>query len=308
MDSLKVTDKIKKLSKLEFNYKLEKINEKQKIEIAKQQIFIRWLIVTLLLSLIIVSLIIYEYFHKKKINNQLLELNDKLTELNSTKDRFFSIIAHDLRGPFHTLLGFSEVLSTNIDSMSNDEIKESYININQNLKRQFELLNNLLDWSRLQIENFNIVLEKISLHEELNKTLESLSLTAQEKKIKLINLIPENIIVYADKIMLQLVFRNLIINSIKFSYQDSEVKISAKQKEKFAEVDVSDNGVGISENDFDKIFRIDIHYSTPGTSNEKGTGLGLILCKEIIEKHEGKIWIRGEKGKGTEVLFTLKSA
>ena len=307
-DSLKVTDKIKKLSRLEFNYKLEKIKEVQKIEIAKQQIFIKWLIVTLVLSLIIVSLIIFGYFHKKKINNQLSELNDKLTELNSTKDRFFSIIAHDLRGPFHTLLGFSEILSTSIDSMSNDEIKESYTKINQTLKSQFELLDNLLDWSRLQIENFNIVLEKISLYEELNKTIESLSLTAQEKKINLVNLIPENIKVYADKNMLQLVLRNLIINSIKFSYQDSEVKISAKQKEKFVEIGISDNGVGISKNDFDKIFRIDVHYSTSGTSDEKGTGLGLILCKEIIEKHEGEIWISGEKGKGTNVSFTLKTA
>ncbi len=307
-DSLKVTDKIKKLSKLEFNYKLEKIKEEQKIAIARQQIFIKWLIVTLVLSLIIVSLIIFGYFHKKKINNQLLGLNDKLTELNSTKDRFFSIIAHDLRGPFHTLLGFSEILSTNIDSMSNDEIKESYTKINQTLKRQFELLNNLLDWSRLQINNFNMVLEKISLHEELDKTIESLSLTAQEKKIKLVNLIPENIKVYADKNMLQLVLRNLIINSIKFSYQDSEVKISAKQKEEFVEIVVADKGIGISENDYDKIFRIDIHYSTSGTSDEKGTGLGLILCKEIIQKHEGEIWIRGEKGKGTEVSFTLKTA
>ena len=307
-DSLKVTDKIKKLSKLEFNYKLEKIKEEQKIAIARQQIFIKWLIVTLVLSLIIVSLIIFGYFHKKKINNQLLGLNDKLTELNSTKDRFFSIIAHDLRGPFHTLLGFSEILSTNIDSMSNDEIKESYTKINQTLKRQFELLNNLLDWSRLQINNFNMVLEKISLHEELDKTIESLSLTAQEKKIKLVNLIPENIKVYADKNMLQLVLRNLIINSIKFSYPDSEVKISAKQKEEFVEIVVADKGIGISENDYDKIFRIDIHYSTSGTSDEKGTGLGLILCKEIIQKHEGEIWIRGEKGKGTEVSFTLKTA
>ena len=307
-DSLKVTDKIKKLSRSEFNYKLEKIKEVQKIEIAKQQIFIKWLIVTLVLSLIIVSLIIFGYFHKKKINNQLSELNDKLTELNSTKDRFFSIIAHDLRGPFHTLLGFSEILSTSIDSMSNDEIKESYTKINQTLKSQFELLDNLLDWSRLQIENFNIVLEKISLYEELNKTIESLSLTAQEKKINLVNLIPENIKVYADKNMLQLVLRNLIINSIKFSYQDSEVKISAKQKEKFVEIGISDNGVGISKNDFDKIFRIDVHYSTSGTSDEKGTGLGLILCKEIIEKHEGEIWISGEKGKGTNVSFTLKTA
>ncbi len=307
-DSLKITDKIKKLTKKEFDYKLAKIKEEQKIEIDRQKIFIKWLIITLFLSLIIVSLIIYGYFHKKRINAKLLELNSKLTELNATKDRFFSIIAHDLRGPFQTLLGFSEILSTNIDELSKKEIKTFYTQINLTLNRQYELLNNLLDWARLQIQNFNIVCEKISLYEVLNEAIETLSLSAREKNIELINDIPRELKIFADKNMLQLVLRNLIVNSIKFSYKDDIVKVSTKQKENLVEITVADNGVGITENDLEKIFRIDVQHSTPGTSNEKGTGLGLILCKEIIEKHGGKIWIKGEKGKGTKVSFTLRNA
>ncbi|MFZ0455905.1 MAG: tetratricopeptide repeat-containing sensor histidine kinase [Ignavibacteriaceae bacterium] len=305
-DSLKITDKIKKLAKEEFDYKLEKIKGEQKLEIAKQQIFIKWLIITLILSIIIVSLIVYGYFHKKKINVKLLELNNKLRELNSAKDRFFSIIAHDLRGPFQSLLGFSEILSKNIETLSTAEIKEFYTQINLSLESQYELLNNLLDWAKLQSEKFNIVSEDILLHKELNKTIEALSLTAHEKNITIINDIPKDLKISADKNMLQLVLRNIIVNGIKFSYKNDIVKITTEQLDDFVKVIISDNGVGISENDLNKIFRIDINHSTPGTSDEKGTGLGLILCKEIVEKHGGKIWING-KGKGTEVSFTLKS-
>jgi signal transduction histidine kinase len=307
-DSLKITDRIKKLAKIEFDYKLGKMKEQQGIEIAKQQVFIKWLAITLILSLIIVSLIIYGYFHKKKVNTRLQNLNDKLVELNSTKDRFFSIIAHDLRGPFQTLLGFSEALSTDIDTLSSEEIKTYYTHINSTLKTQLELLNNLLDWSRLQTEKFNVSLEQIYLHQELDKIIEPLSMTAAEKKIELVNDIPVDLKVSADKNMVQLVLRNLIVNSIKFSHKEDVVNISSEQKGNFIEITVSDNGVGIEESDLNKIFRIDIHHSTLGTSNEKGTGLGLILCKEIIEKLGGNIWIKGEKGKGTRVSFTLKAA
>ncbi len=304
-DSLKISDKIKKLAKTEFDYKIQEIKNRQDVEIAKQNIFIQWLSISLVLGLVIVGLIIWGYVNKRKINKQLNELNDKLKELNATKDRFFSIIAHDLRGPFHALLALSDALSNDIDSLSNDEIKEFNTDINNSLKKQFELLNNLLDWSRLQNENYKLNLEIIKVHDELMDIIDALHLNFSQKEINIVNEVEKDIIVNADKNMLELVLRNLISNSIKFSNKQGIVKVTSVQKNGQIEFTVSDNGVGIPKDDLNKIFRIDVHYSTQGTSKEKGTGLGLILCKEIIEKHGGEIKIKSEKGKGTDVSFTL---
>ncbi len=306
-DSLKISDKIKKLAKTEFDYKIQEIKEQQDAEIAKQKISIQWLTISLVLGLIIVGLIIWGYINKRKINRQLNELNGKLKELNATKDRFFSIIAHDLRGPFHALLALSDALSNDIDSLSNDEIKEFNTDINNSLKKQFELLNNLLDWSRLQNENYKLNYENVKVYDELKDIMETLSLNASQKEINLVNEVEKEIIINADKNMLQLVLRNLISNSIKFSNKGGIVKVTSSQGNGYMEFNVSDNGVGIPKDDLDKIFRIDVHYSTQGTSQEKGTGLGLILCKEIIEKHGGEIKIKSEKGKGTDVSFTLNA-
>lgn len=307
-DSLKITDKIKKLAKTEFDYKINEIKEKQNAEITKQQIFIKWLTITLLLGVIIIALIIFGYVNKRKINKQLNELNDKLKELNATKDRFFSIVAHDLRGPFHSLLAFSDALSNDIDELSIDEIKSFNADINKSLKKQFALLNDLLDWSRLQSEHYNLKLENIDIYNLINEIMDTLSLTAAQKEIKLINEVDKNIIVNADKNMIQLVLRNLISNSLKFSNVQGIIKVTSLLKEGNVEIKVSDNGVGIRSEDLDKIFHIDVHYTTQGTFKEKGTGLGLILCKEIIEKHDGEISISSELGKGTDISFTLKTA
>jgi len=307
-DSLKISDKIKKLAKTEFDYKIQVIKEQQAAEISKQDLFIRWLTISLVLGLIIVVLVIFSYMNKKKINKQLNELNRKLKELNATKDRFFSIIAHDLKGPFHILLAFSESLSNDIDNMSNEEIKQFNIDIHNSLKKQYELLNDLLDWSRLQSENYKLEFGNINLFGELNNTIETLSLSASQKEINIKNEVDKNAVVYADCNMLRLVLRNLISNSLKFSNKDGDIKITSGQRNGKVEVIVSDNGVGIPSEDLNKLFKIDVHYSTKGTSDEKGTGLGLILCKEIIEKHGGVIKIKSEKGKGTEVSFTLNAA
>ncbi len=307
-DSLKITDKIKKVAKEEFDYKIQEIKEKQDTEIAKQKIFIQWLTITLVLGSIIVILIIFVSINNRKVNKQLSKLNVKLQELNATKDRFFSIIAHDLRSPFHSLLAFSDALSNDIDNLSNEEIKEFNTNINNSLKKQFGLLNDLLNWSRLQNENFKLELSSIQLSDELNSIIETLSISASQKNINLINEVDKKVLVNADKNMLQLVIRNIISNSIKFSNKQGFVKISSEQNDGFVKINVSDNGVGIPNSDLDKIFKIDMHYSTTGTAEEKGTGLGLILCKEIVEKHGGEISIYSEEGKGTEVSFTLKAA
>ncbi len=306
-DSLKITDKIKKLAKEEFDYKIQEIKGRQDAEIAKQKIFIQWLTISLFLGLVIVGLIIWEYINKRKINKRLNELNGKLKELNAMKDRFFSIIAHDLRGPFHSLLAFSDALSNDIENLSREEIKEFNTSINSSLNKQFVLLNDLLNWSRLQNENFKLDLNNIQLCDEINSIFETLSISASQKEIILVNEVDKNILVNADKNMLQLVLRNIISNSIKFSDKKGIIKVTSELNNELVKVNICDNGVGIPKNDLDKIFRIDVHYSTHGTAEEKGTGLGLILCKEIIEKHGGEISIKSEPGSGTNVTFSLKT-
>ncbi len=305
-DSLKISDKIKKLAKTEFDYKIQEIREQQQVEIDSQKNFIKWLSITLVLGFIIIILIIFGYFHIKRINRQLNDLNSELKDLNYTKDRFFSIIAHDLRGPFHALLGLSEALSDDIDELSNDEIKEYNKDINTSLKRQYELLNNLLHWSRLQNASFALSLEKVCIFDEINETIQTLELAAANKDLTINNNVDKSICVNADKTMIQLVMRNLLSNSIKFSLKNSTINISSEKIDGRVKITVSDSGVGIPSKDLDKIFKIDVQYSTTGTMEEKGTGLGLTLCKEIIEKHGGGISINSELDKGTDVSFTLK--
>ena len=194
-----------------------------------------------------------------------------------------------MRGPFHALLGLSEALSEDIDELSNEEIKEYNKDINTSLKRQFELLNNLLHWSRLQNVNFALSLEKVCMFDEINDTIQTLELAAANKELTIINNVDKDHYVVADKTMIQLVMRNIISNSIKFSIKNGSIKINSEQFDGKVKISVSDAGVGIPAKDLDKIFKIDVQYSTTGTMEEKGTGLGLTLCKEIIEKHGGSI-------------------
>ena len=226
-------------------------------------------------------------------------------ELNSTKDRFFSIIAHDLRGPFNGLLGVSNLLASEIKTLNKEEIEFFSKLINDSLKKQFELLNDLLEWSRLQNGTFSLKYETINLHNALNEVIKPLELLASQKTIKLHNEIDKELLLNADKNMIGLVLRNLISNGIKFTNEGGLIKISAFQNDVMTEVIVSDNGVGIAQEDISKLFRIDVHLSTTGTNNEMGTGLGLILCKEIIEKHSGEIRIESKPNQETKIIFTI---
>jgi len=225
--------------------------------------------------------------------------------LNDAKDKFFSIIAHDLRGPFNTLLNLSEILFSEIDSLSKEEIKNFNEELHNSLTRQFELLNNLLDWSKMQDGRFKLNPRNVILYKEINKVMEPLELSASKKNIKLINNVEGGISVFADVNMIRLVLRNLISNGIKFTTRDGFVAVTAKKTRLYAQVIISDNGIGIAENDVEKLFGIENNYSTKGTENEIGTGLGLTLCKEIIEKHNGKIWVESEKNEGSNFIFTL---
>ena len=242
---------------------------------------------------------------RKKADLQLAKYAEELRALNSIKDKFFSIISHDLRGPFQGFLGATSYLVTDIDTLSKDEIKQLAEALNISLNKQFDLLNTLLEWSRWQTGDFLIKSETVLLKEIIKDVIQPFELLASLKKIELIYSDKGNITVLVDKNMLSLVIRNLISNAIKFTKENGYVKVSTRKKEKFVEITVEDNGVGISQENIIKLFRIDLYYSTEGTLNESGTGLGLMLCKEIVDKYKGNIWVESELDKGSKFSFTI---
>ncbi len=242
-----------------------------------------------------------------RLNVQLAESENTLKELNVSKDKLFSIIAHDLKSPFQPLIGLSEILSEEYKTLS-DEERDSFIKeLNKTIKNQFKLVENLLDWSRIQTGRMDFAPEKINLSECVDSNIDVLDAFASNKDITILNEVDNSIYVLSDLSMLNSVLQNLISNAIKFSYPGSEVVVSAKLKNNFVETSVDDKGAGISEVDKGKIFRIDIQHTTTGTAQEKGTGLGLIICKELVEKNGGKIWAES-KSPGTRFIFSLKKA
>jgi PAS domain S-box-containing protein len=244
----------------------------------------------------------------KRIENSLKESNEKLKVLNDTKDKFFSIIAHDLKTPFQSLLGFSEMLATEIETLSQDEIVTFSRGLNEDLRNLYGLLDNLLHWSMMQRNMVDYNPDNINLHEAVEKVIEISNQSAAKKNISITNLINAEVFVHADIDMLRLIIQNLIINAIKFTRKDGHIIISAAEKRNLIEVTVRDTGIGIRPEIFDKIFSFKKMSSSNGTEGEQGTGLGLPLCKEFIDRNEGKIWVESEPGKGSKFIFTLRKS
>ena len=242
---------------------------------------------------------------RKKAEQTLKESEANLRESNKTKDKFFSIIAHDLRSPFTSMLGFSKMLDKKFDKYDTEK-KKKFINIiYQGLQDTYKLLENLLYWSRSQRGTIDFNPEKINFHLLVEETSGLLRQSAVNKSIQLKNQIAENIYVDVDKDMLSTIIRNLISNAIKFTPKGGKISIEAKNKQQFIEITVKDNGIGIPKEIQSKLFDIGENTSTQGTENETGTGLGLMLCKEFTEKHGGEIWIESEIDKGSEFIFTI---
>ncbi len=253
---------------------------------------------------------------RKQSSEAIKKYSLELEELNKSKDKFFSIISHDLRSPFHPLLGLSEILANEIDSLSKEEIADYSKEIFNLLQNQYTLLEDLLEWSKIQRNTINFNPTATQLNSVVNETLTLLKENAERKKILLVNLVEDRLVVNADRNLLRSIFQNLISNAIKFSFENGEIKISAKEsaipghpgkagKDDMIEICVYDSGVGLNQDEIEKIFSIHTGHSQPGTKGEKGSGLGLILCKEMIEKHGGKIRIESEKGIGSKFYFTL---
>jgi len=240
-----------------------------------------------------------------EVNMQLRNSEIELKRLNAEKDKFFSIIAHDLKSPFNSLLNLSEFLVEDISELSMEEVKSFSREINKAAQNVFNHIVNLLQWSQIKTGGLEQVIENVALASFVNNTIALIEGNAAKKDISVINDIDTRLFFKGDRNMINSVFLNLITNSIKFTPRGGQIRISADQNGNMITIMVMDNGIGISKDNLDKLFRIDKHFSTSGTSNEIGTGLGLILCKELIEKNNGKIWVKSEEGIGTTFFFTL---
>jgi len=229
----------------------------------------------------------------------------KLRELNATKDKFFSIIAHDLKSPFQGLLGYSTLLCDEIESLSKDDISQISKGLRETVSKQLDLLKNLLDWARIQTGTLKIEQSVFPLSLTITYVLELLKETASLKKINFICDNNKNYLIRADENMIRAVLQNLISNAIKFSHHGSSIMIESECIDDFIKLSVIDNGIGISSSVLNDLFRIDNHHTTTGTANEKGTGLGLVLCKEMVELNGGKIWAESTEGKGSNFCFTI---
>ncbi len=241
----------------------------------------------------------------KELVEKLETLNQELKNSNASKDKFFSIIAHDLRSPFSSLLSFSEFLYQDIEELSKEEIKSFAENINEAAKTVFSLLENLLQWSRIQIGTISFNPKHFTIYNTASKVVNLLLHNAAIKNIEITNKINNTHTVYADEDMIFSVLQNLLSNAIKFTHENGRIIFNSEEKGSVIEISISDTGIGMEENDIEKLFRIDIPFTKAGTQNEKGSGLGLILCKEMIEKNGGKIWVKSELNKGTTFTFTL---
>lgn len=242
---------------------------------------------------------------QKEAEAQLRKVTEDLKQANASKDKFFSIIAHDLRTPLIGLIGYAEILSEDIDELELSEIKEYSKNIVDISRQTIKLLSNLLEWSRLQTGKIQFNPSDVKIYSIVENIFQLLKSNAQHKEIQLLNSTNVNHIAYADDNMIYFVLNNLISNAIKFTRTGGKIEVSSEQKGEEIIVSVKDNGVGIDEENLKNLFELDKSFTTPGTENEKGSGLGIILCRDFIKKHGGRIWVDSKVGEGTTFFFTL---
>ncbi len=239
----------------------------------------------------------------KKINN----LNEKLKKANLTKDKMLAVIAHELRNPIGNFKMFLDLLTHKnykINEIKRQQILEL---MKENANSTYNLLENLLFWAKTQDDGIRFLAEKLNIKKLIDKIISNFSISIERKSIKIINDIEKDFEINADKNMLSTIFRNLISNSIKFCFENGKIKISLKKHKEFSEFIVSDNGIGISKKNIDKIFDKNKNFSTYGTQEEKGTGIGTDLCRIFVEKHKGEIWVKSVENKGANFHFEISN-
>jgi PAS domain S-box-containing protein len=243
---------------------------------------------------------------RKKAEEEIILKNELLQAINAEKDKFFSIIAHDLRGPLSAFVDATQILTEEIQSMTLDEIKDITISMKTSASNIYTLLENLLEWSRLRRDVMDFIPEKLNLKEKTEACIDVLSESALKKRIELTFSIPDELEVFVDNHMFDTVIRNLLSNAIKFTTAGGKVNVTAKcNNDHSVEVKITDSGIGMTPELKNKLFHLNEKTSRPGTEGEMSTGIGLLLCKEFIEKHGGKIWVESEVGKGSTFGFTI---
>ncbi len=328
-DSLRnqhITDQIKQLegifetgkqnSRIEL---LQKENLIQDMQLNRQENIKISLIALLIMLLLFIMIIAYRFRTNQKTNSllkikiaELEKTNNKLRlssvalqQLNATKNRFFSIIAHDLKNPFNALLGFSEMIASKFHELKEEEVREYISIVHQSSQNLHKLLENLLKWSAAQTGTMHYLPEQFDLISLIHSEISFYRLSAQRKQISISAELPDEMIVNSDKLILSSVIRNLIDNAIKFTPKGGSIDITANNKNGEVIVKVSDTGIGIPDEMQKKLFNIDGDICRKGTNNEDGGGLGLILCKELIEKTGGRISLESETGRGSTFWFAL---
>jgi signal transduction histidine kinase len=241
-------------------------------------------------------------------NEKLAKSEGELKLMVQTKDKLFSIIAHDLKGPFTALLGLTQLLSSNSSEMDSNQIREYSELIHESSEKLLNLIENLLHWSRSQIGMIKLDPKNISIAKISNEVVNLLKTQASSKEVDLVNEVPDTILAFADFDTINTVIRNLVTNAIKFTEKDGVISLNAYRNNNTVVIKISDTGVGIREELLGKLFNLEESFSTKGTRQETGTGLGLIVCKEFVEKNGGQISVESQVGKGTIFTITLPAA
>lgn len=276
----------------------------------------KYINVGLVMLLIFLAILFYIYYmsvqqertNLSRLANQKLEIQkqaEELNYLNGVKDKLFSILAHDLRGPLNSLRGLIQLLEE--ETLTPEEFREVIPLVSQNVGNNSILLENLLMWSRSQMQGMQPLFEVVKINNVYLENLEYIEHISNKKNISIFNHVPDYVMVKADQGMVDIVMRNLLTNAIKFTPEGGHIEVDAQDEREYWKIIISDTGVGIAVEDISKIFG-DRFFTTSGTNKEKGSGLGLLLSKELVEKNNGKIWLESTEGTGTTFYFTLPKA
>jgi len=311
-DSIFNEEKTKQITKMEVLYRIEqkeqeneflkREQERQKAKLEADSLTIRLQrILVGVASLLLIMVIAFTFiFYKEK---------QKLKAANNTKNKLFSIISHDLRGPMGNFRGLIDLLLMDVANNDQEKVNSLLKMMQKTATLNHDLLENLLSWSRAEGERIDFNPENLQLQELVNYIFEHYSYNAETKSIELINNVNEEICIYADEYMMNTILRNLISNAIKFTKNNGKILVNSKEitvkNKKQVQISVEDTGVGMTQETAQKIFESDEFVSTRGTAKEKGTGLGLKLCKDFVKTHNGEIFVNSKLGKGTKIIFTV---
>jgi signal transduction histidine kinase len=258
------------------------------------------------LLVLFIAVVTYNRYRSRKKAEQILRVSEqKLKKMNAAKDKLFTIIAHDLGSPLNSLLLSAGHLKNHYQTLDEQDRSEFINNMYKQTRDMSDLLGNLLQWALVQVGKIEKNTETVDLHLLTEETVQQVSYAAQKKKIRVSSSIGENTTARADKQMVKAVLRNLLSNAVKYTQTGGEVKISSTDAGERVEITVSDNGTGMDKEKAEQLFTEEVHESTRGTANEKGTGLGLVLCKEFVEKNSGQIRVQSQPDHGSQFTFTL---